>query len=757
MKSSTDMRTARRGATARIHPARGRLARSIYASLMLMAGGATPAWALPAADAAAQAPADDGGKGTAPDGHKTVNLNAVVIKATREIKDVTGGALGSVSKLNMPFSVSAVPSEVIQDKQPASVYGVFANDASVTRQAGSDYTGWSSFLTVRGITISSTDGSQKINGVPVTLWGMSLPMEFMDQVQLLKGASGFMYGFATPGGAVNYVTKKPPEEGSLTSFDVGYHSNSIYREHVDIGRAAGDGSGLGFRLNATHEEGHTQTGTGVHRNAFGLNLGANLADNLQWSFDSIYQKSRFTKPSPMVFLTSYTQEKLPGTAGIVQNPQADQAFDNPEFVYLGTGVRWTMAPNWSADLSVAYSNTDQLYSKDYLALIDAGGRYQDRIFETSQSYSNTAAQLVVNGDVDVFGKHNHVVLGATKIRHAETKGMGYEYQKYVNYGYRNLYVWKDFSYQSNYGKGQQSFPDSSNSQAAAFASDMLDLSAKWKVLLGVRFTHYKQMQNTYTFKTPANYTRAATYVSTNETTPTVAVMYKPTTDSTAYASYAEALESGGPVGAQYANVGQLLNPQKSKQWEVGYKVDGLRIQSSVAAFRVDRGTGYANDRNVFVQSGISRYQGLDGALDVHFTRNLTVGASAVYLQKADYLNASSPWLLGKRVPGAYRFGGALHLDYTVPGIEGLAFGANARYTGETVAYQNATRRLTIKAPSYVLFDFSAKYAQMVGGHLVTYRAGINNAFNKSYWIGGSATYIFLGDPRSYFLNVTLDL
>lgn len=683
------------------------------------------------------------------------NLGKVITKGTREIKDVTGGALGVVSRFSTPFSISAVPSETLQDKQPASLYEAFAGDASVTRQAGSAYTGWSSFISVRGIPISSTDGSQKLNGVPVTTWGLSLPNEIMDQIQLMKGASGFMYGFTSPGGAVNYVTKKPVP-GTFLSADIGWTSDNILKEHVDIGRGAEDDSGLGYRLNAVSEDGNTPTGTGVKRRAFSLATIANITDALAWSADAIYVKSKFTKPAPMLFLTSYGQEKLPTADGVVRNPQASDAFDNPSFLYVGTGLNWKFGSDWTADLRFTHSKTEQAYSKGYLTLLDATGRYQDRVFESLQVYNNDAAQLLLNGKVDLFGAENRLVFGGTMIKQRESRGLSHQFPGYKNYGYRNLYTSEDFSYSPIDVKDQSRFPNNWNEQKAVFASDTIQFTPHWLAIAGVRFTRYQQSQNAYAFASATNYTKTTTRISTDETTPTLAVMFKPNGSAMVYASYSEALEPGSTAGAQYANYGQLMDPSTSKQWELGFKNDGSTVRSTLAAFRVDRGTGYANGSNVWVQSGISRYQGLDGSIDLKLGDDLQVGASAVWLDKADYLDSSSAWLVDKKVPGSYRYSGSVHADYSIPSIEGLSLSAQAHYTGETVAYQNVSTMLTIKTPGYTLYDLAAKYQQLVGDHAVTYRAGVNNLFDKSYWIGGSATYIFLGDPRTYFASVTFD-
>ncbi|TFY95172.1 hypothetical protein DYL61_04255 [Pseudomonas nabeulensis] len=36
-----------------------------------------------------------------------------------------------------------------------------------------------------------------------------MPLELFERVDVLKGPSGFLYGFNSPGGSVNYLTKRP--------------------------------------------------------------------------------------------------------------------------------------------------------------------------------------------------------------------------------------------------------------------------------------------------------------------------------------------------------------------------------------------------------------------------------------------------------------------------------------------------------------------------------------------------------------------
>ena len=51
---------------------------------------------------------------------------------------------------------------------------------------------------------------------------IDLPLENKERVEVLKGVSTLYYGFSTPSGIVNLVTKRPPREAL---FDVAVNAN----------------------------------------------------------------------------------------------------------------------------------------------------------------------------------------------------------------------------------------------------------------------------------------------------------------------------------------------------------------------------------------------------------------------------------------------------------------------------------------------------------------------------------------------------
>ena len=123
-------------------------------------------------------------------------------------------------------------SEDLAERQVSKLGDVFALDASVSDNSGA-YSSWASYVTVRGLPLD-WQNAYRIDGKPFLSYAITLPYEHFEQIELLKGSSGFMYGFGSPGGIVNYVTKKPTEQ-PVRSIDIGYKSDSLWSEHVDLG------------------------------------------------------------------------------------------------------------------------------------------------------------------------------------------------------------------------------------------------------------------------------------------------------------------------------------------------------------------------------------------------------------------------------------------------------------------------------------------------------------------------------------------
>ncbi|WP_442862098.1 TonB-dependent siderophore receptor [Bordetella sp. 02P26C-1] len=650
------------------------------------------------------------------------------------------GALGSRSAIETPFSSTVVTAQHIESRQINKLGDVFALDASVSDNSAANGA-WSSYLTVRGLALDWRN-SYRIDGKPFVSYVTTLPYEQMERIDLLKGASGFMYGFGAPGGMLNYVTKKPPSE-PVRSFTLGYTSKSLWRESVDLGARVGEDERFGYRLNATHEEGKTYNDGSLYRDSVSLALDARLTDKLTWDFQSIYQDRNAIGMDATITTSGMSGTSLPSPVRADNhNLQGEGLYADNAFRFYSTGLKYQLNDQWSLRSHYTYNTTRTRRNESVLALTDSSGNYDDYRSDYGEAHSYNQWETAAEGRFDTGPLKHQVVFGASWQKQKTDLSANSIYQLE---GTGNLYEPNPNTY---YSVGQLSLYRSADiTQKAIFASDTVDLTHGWSVLAGLRYTDYEQRSFL-----PSGDEAAPTYKKNGVLTPTVALMFNFTPQTMAYASYIESLEPGSVVGNTYENRGALLSPLKSKQYELGIKTEREDWSATAALFRIERKSEYGRELESggreLVQDGKSIYQGLELATAARIARQWHAGASIMLLD-TEYKRGADH--TGNRVAGAPRFIAAAQLAYDVPQVPGLRLRADAKYTGNVML--DASNQ--IEVDNYTIFNIGATYDTRIYGYNTTLRAAINNLTDKRYWLYQSENYIKAGDPRTFSLSASV--
>lgn len=658
---------------------------------------------------------------------------------------VRAGALGDAAQKDTPFSSAVVTSQQILELSPQKLGDLFIQDASVSDNSGA-YTAWGTYLTVRGMDLD-WQNSYRIDGKPFLGYTVTLPYEHMEQVELLKGATGFMYGFGAPGGMINYVTKKPTDTPTR-NVSLGYVSSGIVRANADLSDRIGNSGALGYRLDATHEEGTTSNDGSLKRSSFLLALDAKLTDRLTWDFQTIYQDSLIEDTEPTIQTralgnvlpdTIKNDEKLVGPGNYVDN----------EFAFAATGLKYQLNDDWQAQTNFSQSYSRTRRNESVLALQNAAGDYLDHRADYGERYRFSYWDTMLQGRLQLAGMTHNVVTGLSWQKQSNDDSSNSVF--IVGYGTGNLGLQNTNRYES-----VGSFNDlglyrlTEITQKSVFASDRVELSDRWSVLGGARWIQYEKLNWD---KTGA---RTSDYKENGIVTPTVALMYNVTSDTTAYASYVESLEQGGTVPNEqppYTNAREMLDPLTSKQWELGIKKDGTSWSGTAALFQVTRTTEY--DRScganclTKVQSGESVFQGLELGATARMGNFWSLGGELMLLD-AEYVSGDAS-IVDNDVAGAPRAVATAQLAYRVPEIDGLQLYLGAKYTGTTPLRTDNS----LDVDAYTLARLGATYDTRVAGQAMTFRANINNLFNKEYWMYQYANYIKAGDPRTINLSATL--
>ncbi len=652
---------------------------------------------------------------------------------------VSNGALGTRSQLDTPFSTTVVTGEDLANRQANKLGDVFAGDASVTDNSNA-YSAWATYITIRGLPIDWQNGF-KIDGNPFISYGITMPYENLERVELLKGAGGFMYGFAQPGGVVNYVTKKPGKD-PVTSFDVGYRMDGVISEHADLSRRFGPDGMFGARINYSHEQGKTYNAGDINRNSVALALDGQLTRDLDVYFNAIYQTSRSSGQTPAIYVSpSYAGTSLPATISGGTNllNSAGQHLNTSLQLYTA-GVKYQIAPDWSFNTSASYSKSARDRNESTLTLANQAGDYSDYRWNGDEGHQDIYWQGTFEGKVKT-GPFTHQLVFGASIQHQTNDYNNAETTAGGTLGAGNLYVQNPYFFYS--GSGLEKYRASEINQKALFLSDTVQITSRWSLLAGLRYTNYDQETFAESGATTASYGKNGVV------TPTFALMYKLDPLTTIYASYLESLEAGQIVADTYANGGSVLNPLRSRQYEVGIKTEHERWSANAALFRIERGASYANSQNVLMQDGDSIYEGVEAGGSVRLGRNWQVGGDIMLL---DTWYAKGQTYNGKRVAGAPQFTAAARVSYDVPFVPGLQLGADAKYTGNTSVRPAGD----LETGGYMLVNLGANYMTRIGGHDVTLRAAIDNLTNRRYWMFQYDSYIAPGDPRTVSLNAKID-
>lgn len=150
----------------------------------------------------------------------TLNLSDVTINArasAAEGSEAAGyrsenvssvGALGGMKLQDAPYSISVTPQALLKNIQATSLDDVIKHNP-FTQMYSPTSAGYASAVNIRGFSSAGSlnianDGLRFTNGADGSNY-----LEEMEQLEVITGLTGFLYGPASPGGLVNYVIKRP--------------------------------------------------------------------------------------------------------------------------------------------------------------------------------------------------------------------------------------------------------------------------------------------------------------------------------------------------------------------------------------------------------------------------------------------------------------------------------------------------------------------------------------------------------------------
>jgi iron complex outermembrane receptor protein len=659
------------------------------------------------------------------------------------------GLFGNLDFMDTPFSSTNYTAELIRNQQSRSVGDVVLNDPAV--RVARAFGNFQELYFIRGFPVFSDD--MAYNGLYGLLPRQYIAAEFLERVEVFRGANSFLNG-AAPGGSgiggtINLVPKRAPD-GGLDRYTLGYENDGHAYAAADVARRYGAKQQLGLRANAVRRQGETAI-EHEDRELGALSLGADWrGERLRLSADLGWQDHDIQAPRPSVtpagaipsppdsasnFAQPWTFTSERDLFGVVRG---EYELGARSMIWLATGVRDSEERN-------VLSNPTA----------DADGNTSAYRFDNTREDRVTTSEIGLRIEF-ATGAISHRLSTSASIFKLDSK---------------NAYAFSDFGgfegslYEPDavepppadfFVGGDMSDPlttAESQTRSVALADTLSMFDRRLLLTLGLR--HQTIEQTNYDYNSGD---RLDGY-DQSTVTPIAGVVVKPTRQVSLFANYAESLTPGETVpqdvgGTQPANAGEVFDPFKSKQVEAGVKLDREQYALTASLFRLVQPSTIF-DGSAVVEDGEQRHQGIELSAFGEPLPGLRV-LGGITLIDAELTRTEGGANDGKAPIGVPETMANVGVEWDIPALDGLSVDSRVIHTSSQAAAENNA----LSIPAWTRVDVGARYAWLLAGHGLSLRARVDNIAGRDYWasVGGfpGANYLVLGNPRTFTLSASVD-
>lgn len=669
------------------------------------------------------------------------------------------GAIGDSPLAETPQSVSVIRAEGLRDAGAASLSSAIRGETS----AGDFYntTGYVESLQVRGFLLDNALNYRR-DGMPVSNH-MPLALENKTGIEILRGVAGMQAGVSAPGGLVNYVLKRPTAT-PLRELHFGLSERGTTLLHGDAGGRSGADGIFGYRINAALEERRPEA-----RNAPGAREFASGFFDLKlprgWLVEAEFESQTSRQISvPGYGLLGGTTLPAPIDPRINLNAQPwSQPFETRSL----TGslrLQKSLAEHWLGGVRVG---SQRIRTNDRLAFPD--GCYRDNVYpgmcndyamdlydfrSEHERRSMRSAEVYLKGEFTAAGLRHELSAGIVRSEYDE------RYDRLQTYNWvGEVRVFSPTVLAAQPLPGGFDFNTLRSARSTeTYLNDVIRLSPTWSLWMGVRHTQLDRSS----VRTDESDPQAVAY-SQQFTTPWAALGWQAWAGGFVYASAGQGVESEFVPNraSRFSNPGQVLPALRSRQFEAGVKqkLEGGGL-ASAALFEIDRPMSDdieqpAGSPPLRVAGARElRHRGLELALATRLAPAWTVAAQATLLD-ARTTRAADPTLIGKHTPNTAPLVMSGLLSWAVPEVTGLSWQNRLSWSDR----KPVTRDNSVELPAWWQLDTAVVWRQREGARQLTWRAGIDNVFDRHYWRDApttywGGTYLFAAAPRTLRLSVT---
>ncbi len=664
---------------------------------------------------------------------------------------VSLGPLGNRKLLDTPFSMTAVPQDLIENLQLKTVNDTlrYLPSVEIRNQQGFEV----SRPQARGFQGSIVQAT-RLDGLNI-IGTTAIPAENLSGIEVLNGLAGSLYGPATPAGVFNFTLKRPTDT-PFAAYTQGFDSNSVFTENIDAGGRTPDGK-VGYRFNVVHGQGESyapesQADRTLASGALDFHIGDRTVVETNFSH---YETNITGLPGSIVYFGKPNFPVLPNAVDSTRLGYGQPGAGTDLVTNTGlVKVKHEINNDWNIEIGALYQDAVRNLFGITNTMTDNRGNYTvTKNFNAVPRFTIVSNTASLNGRFDLFGFRNELTIGTNGFFNGQ---YSYENSIMTPLGSSNLADPAVLPTQPiPYGGGQ--YKSGILSNQTIITGDTFHFNDQWAVqaVVSTSFLHSE------------SFSKAGFMTSQNDAngvvSPTVSLIYKPSSQLTAYATFAKSVEQGEQAPPGTANVNEFLAPYHDQEYEIGLKYAITpRLLATFALFQMTRPLAETDAvTNIFAVVGTQRNNGAELFLQGDISPDLSVFGGVTWID-ARLLDTGVAATNDGLVVGVPVVKSDVALDYHAAFLQGFAL-TGAFHAEGTRAATNINNSF---APAYATFDLGIRATRTFDKHIVTMRFQVLNVGNVFYYssiadgnIVGSpgANTAYLGTTRTYMASLQMTL
>ena len=597
-------------------------------------------------------------------------------------------------------------------------------------------------------------GQPQLSLAPVSLGNI-------ESVDVVRGAGSVRFGPQNVGGIINFATRSIPEDfsgsaGLTTEYASGTDQTKL-SPNLFVGGTLENGLGLALLYSGTKGNGYRE-------------------NNNKTDIDDVMLKSSYSlTEQDQIALNLHHYE------GFGEMPEGLTAAAFAENPYQSNNQRSYFSGRRS-DVSLRYTHKDDVNNFELLSYYIDSFRTSNLLTDQKDKNGNPFKRLdEAPRDYKVF---------AIEPRYSRTYGLG-NTQNEVTVGYRymdeqssELAGRADYAVNAQPGAFATRTASDGGTKAHAFYIDNRFELGKWNITPGLRFESIDTHNTFNVYKNGKVDSSVSPSIQSDEFLPSFSVLYKANDNWNIFANagvsfgpqqYNQLATTNSTTGAAVSTL-DGLNPEKSKNYEIGTKYLGNGLTAELTAFYLDFDKELQLERDstgngIWTNLGATSHKGVETGLSYDFgtlyqaLEGLKVYGNYTYTKAV----AEAGEFEGKDLPFYSQHVGNLGVSYQYD-----QWSINADMFAQSKQHSPNNPDKSLPAGFYQTEETAdGKYGDIAGYSTFAVRAGydfsqqlnglkvaagIKNVFDKQYYTrstdGTGGKYV--GQPRTFFLQTSFD-